>query len=244
MVLDDLRAVPVRPASLGGIELKADLRESVWYPLWRYGHYPHQAGAELVLRNVLSHDSLVFDVGANIGYLSLFFALHCSRGMVVAFEPSPRARKFLQLAAAQVPNIRVEAFALSDHAGEATFCEAPQLDRSGLGTGARGFRVPLMTVDMYCSSTGLWPDFLKIDTEGHDDKVCVGAREALATSVRHVMFEALDRRSLAACIAALQKSGRRWCVYRVGHEGCLSACDGTDYFDKHAMTNNYLAERH
>lgn len=242
-VVEDLRSVPVQPVALEGISLRADLRENVWYPLWRWGRYPHQVGEERVLAKILKTTSIVFDIGANIGYLTLFCALRCRGGNVVAFEPSPRIRRFLEDNAKLVPNIRVEAFALSDRPGTAEFVEEELSDRSHLGSGPGALHVPMTTVDIYCSMSGLQPDVLKIDVEGHDHRVLLGATATLANSVRAVMFEALEPASLNACLHALRRSSERWVVSRISHDGSLCPLDRVDERDGSSLTNNYLATR-
>ena len=80
--------------------------------------------------------------------------------------------------------------ALSDRIGESKFhvayssmYERPHLDESEIIT------VPTDTVDNYCSVNGISHiDLLKIDTEGNDYKVLLGARQMLP-KIKWVQFE-------------------------------------------------------
>lgn len=241
--LPELQSIPIQPKALNGVTLWADLRESVWYPLWRYGCYPHQKGEECVLERVVEPESIVFDVGANIGYLSLFFAVRCPKGRVFAFEPSPRARRYLEKAVKNIPNITIEPVALSDESGEVLFTEEVLLDRSHIGGGPRALHVRSMTLDAWCAEHSVYPDVLKIDVEGDDHRVLSGARETLMRSVRYVMFEALDPRTLSAAIKAMAGTGCRWTVRRIAHDGSLYDLDSAGSATFTDLTNNYLASR-
>ncbi|MGL4598927.1 MAG: FkbM family methyltransferase, partial [Bacteroidia bacterium] len=70
---------------------------------------------------LLPEDGLVLDIGANLGFLSVWMARRVSRGQVIAFEPMPDnldALKYVIEKSGQT-NIRVEACALGDKEGTA-----------------------------------------------------------------------------------------------------------------------------
>lgn len=239
-LLPELRSVPIRPNAFPQVVLYADLSQSVWYPLWKYGCYPHQKGEELVWNRILTRDMTVFDVGANIGYTAAFFAKCCPEGLVVAFEPSPRCRAYLEHVARIFPNVRVVAAAVGDRIGEVQFDERENLDRSRIDRKG-SLVVSLVTIDSYCIQTGLKPDFLKVDAEGADAQVLRGAVETLRHHTRYVMFEALEKSSLQACIEALSETARSWIVERVAHNG--ETVSLMAQMSNGCLTNNYLARR-
>lgn len=169
-----------------------NLGESVCLPLLRYGEYPHwRPDEDGVNRVPLTKDSVVLDIGANIGVTARIFAARA--GHVHAFEPAPRALPLLKANTADLPNITIHQVALSDQTGTAHFAEREALDVSSLAD--EGIEVPMQTVD----SLGLRPDFIKIDVEGYEHRVLMGAKETLKESHPVVMFEAFGETARQYC---------------------------------------------
>jgi len=137
---------------------------------------------------------LAFDVGANGGRVAALLADRFER--VVAFEPC--AESFDHLARSAPPNVRCEQLALSDHAGPVTFVEAERAIALGeLVTGSSlpgPWGVPVaertvqaVTFDGMAARYGT-PDFVKIDTEGHEALIVEGGRATLG-DVAHILIE-------------------------------------------------------
>jgi FkbM family methyltransferase len=133
---------------------------------------------------------LVFDVGANIGQSTRRYMREFPEARIVSFEPS--SRHFAQLIEefSPAPRVTCEQLALGSAEGEATLVETLDptmyhLAKHGAarsrGIAAVGAeQVPVTTVDRYCAQRGIdYIDFLKIDTEGHDYEVIVGAEDML-----------------------------------------------------------------
>ena len=121
-----------------------------------------------------------FDLGANIGNHSLFFAQLFSK--VVSFEPNPRTFKILALNTESSTNIEVVNAGLSDEAGTLRAFEHP------LNVGATrivenskaNIDFSVVTLDQYiienpCESI----NFMKIDVEGHERSALKGATQTL-----------------------------------------------------------------
>jgi FkbM family methyltransferase len=162
-----------------------DLRESVCLPLLRYGEYPHwRADEEAIARIPLSSESIVIDVGANIGVTVRLFAARA--GHVHAFEPAPRAIPLLTANTADLDNVTIHHFALSDKDGPVYLDESKNLDFSRLSE--TGIPVLAKKID----SLGLAPAFIKIDVEGFEHLVLEGARETISKHSPVIMFEAWD----------------------------------------------------
>jgi FkbM family methyltransferase len=166
-----------------------DLSESACWPLVKFGEYPHwRPDEEAWARIPLNRESVVIDVGANIGVMAKIFAERVKH--VHAFEPAPRALRLL--IANSAPNVTVHAVALSNREGTAKFNERTALDESCLSDD--GIDVPVRTLDSF----GLKPDLIKIDVEGFEHQVLQGATETLKHSPV-VMFEALTESSREYC---------------------------------------------
>lgn len=146
-------------------------------------------------RALLSPDSVVLDLGANIGLTSLIAAGAAHRGRVLAIEGAPR--NF----AALTKNLGVHASgiatpihcAVGAQAGEVTF-----VDNSAFGHVASadtmieavGTPVPLRTVDDIVTEYGLpRVDLIKIDIEGFEQDALIGASDTLARFAPVVFLE-------------------------------------------------------
>lgn len=128
---------------------------------------------------------LAFDVGANGGMVANLLAERFDR--VIAFEPC--AESYAQLEQAVAANVRCEPVALSAEAGPVTLLETVHASRWGeLVTGeslpdswgpTTGERtVTAATLDQMAATYGL-PDFVKIDTEGHEALIVQGGQHTL-----------------------------------------------------------------
>lgn len=222
-----------------GVTLVADLRESIFVQILRSGCFPHQAGEDRLFLHLLQSGDVVYDVGANIGYTPLLFAHAVGpSGCVHAFEPAPRAYRFLEASAAQFETIRAFPVALSDHEGEMDFFETEALDTSSLE------RIPdvppqsvqIRTLDQMASQ-GPQPTFVKIDVEGHEPAVLRGMAGTLAREMPpFLVFEALSTEALQENLETLAELIRcPWLIYRIDHSGQLLTPDAP------TGTHNYLA---
>jgi FkbM family methyltransferase len=150
-----------------------------------------------------------FDVGAHIGLMTRSFLGGFPSAHVHAFEPHPNS--FACLAEVSSDRLTAHRLALSDAAGEGQFFvygelvdpTAPvaasmnnslvQQRQFGLVAGqySRSITVEKSTVDLVCEQQGIETlELLKVDTEGHEREVLVGAAETLARrGVRFVFLE-------------------------------------------------------
>jgi FkbM family methyltransferase len=135
--------------------------------------------------------SVVFDLGAHIGYYTLLASrLVRGGGRVVACEPSPRNLRHLRghVEMNRLRNVEVVAAAVCDREGTASFSSGGGSGTGHLaGKGEGKIRVVTTTVDRLRSSTGLSPDFLKVDVEGAELDLLRGAAATLREA-RPVVF--------------------------------------------------------
>ena len=138
--------------------------------------------------------AVVYDIGANIGVMSLFFARKVGRtGRVYAFEPNPDTLPVLR------ENLRINAYqnvAVFD-VGIGHTRETGDLvvHRGRRGSGSidadivrrfreagsyQCYRVNIFPLDEYVHEQGLrHPNFIKIDTEGYEYPSILGMRRIL-----------------------------------------------------------------
>jgi FkbM family methyltransferase len=159
-------------------------------------HHRHRLGQSYdapvaaFLRERVKPGSLCFDVGANVGVYVLQFANWSSpSGQVVAFEPNPGALKILRRHVEMnrlTERVSIVPAAVGESIGEAVLyaVEADGMSRLGeankaLRGRAREIKVPVVTLDDYCRTENLKPDWLFIDIEGFEIAALSGARELI-----------------------------------------------------------------
>ncbi len=135
-----------------------------------------------------------WDVGANFGYYTWLLKAHQPTLEVVAIEPDPANQRLLTATLARTPHagVQVRHFAASDTAGAAPFARDPvsgatgTLEQDAPTFARRHWRarpavisVPTRPLDeerLVCGPVHL----LKIDVEGHEERVLRGARRTIA----------------------------------------------------------------
>jgi FkbM family methyltransferase len=131
---------------------------------------------------------IFLDVGANIGLYTLPASRIAKNSQVVAVEPSLRNRERLEenLRLNGITNVRMEACALGEKAGEMAFCDADALAHVELG--GNGPKVPVRTLDSILPEGEI--SLLKVDVEGFELSVFQGAENAMrAGRLPVILFE-------------------------------------------------------
>jgi FkbM family methyltransferase len=163
---------------------------------WESVHRTYEPYLAPVLRRFLPSGGCFLDVGAHLGWWSLFAATRVgSTGRVVALEPSA-AYDRLTVHTAPFPQITPLRVGAGAAAGRATFF--------GQGTSSSGSFVqavtainqhyqseipitpcpiPLVTLDGLVAAHHLQPSLVKIDVEGFEGQLLDGATNLLATGV-------------------------------------------------------------
>ncbi|MBC8030777.1 MAG: FkbM family methyltransferase [Pyrinomonadaceae bacterium] len=164
-------------------------------------HYRHRMGSEYdspvaeFLRQRIRPGALCVDVGANVGVYVLQFANWSGpNGKVVAFEPNPAARDALERHVQMnelSERVTIVPAAVGANAGEAVLYAADVAGMSRLGEANKAIAdrvseitVPVVTLDEYCKTEGLRPDWLFIDIEGFEIAALSGARQLVKSRGR------------------------------------------------------------
>lgn len=228
--------------------LRLDLRDAESLQLLIHGYYPYQAAEDELCARVLRRGDVVYDVGANVGYMTLMF-LHRvgASGQVHAFEPSRRCFDSLQRSLEPGDPVQLTQKAVGREAGEVVFEEHAALNLSsvaGFGTPqsstrqpARRYTVQTITLDEYWKGQQATPCLVKIDVEGFESQVFEGMRELLTQHAPILMFEAASSEELERNLAALGSAAPN--VYqcaRIAHDKTLVALDRTE-----GVTCNFFA---
>ena len=166
------------------------------------------------IRDWVKRDSIVWDIGANIGLFALPAALKAKEGKVFAFEPNRDVVKQLKrtqrLAANRELNVMVESLALSDHDGSAQFevsAYGTTLSRlKGEGAWLDGQvkvsetrTVVALTMDTLARSLPP-PTIVKLDVEGAEMKVLRGGEATIARHRPVMLIE--GHKEISAALAA------------------------------------------
>lgn len=158
--------------------------------------------AEVVryLRERIRPGQCCIDVGAHVGFYAMQMALwNGPDGRVIAFEPNPTARAVLTSNVALnrlSSRITIEPAAVGAAPGTADLFhggDTTGLSRLGAPNpdSASGppVRVPVVTLDDYCTQAGVRPDWLLVDAEGADLLVLEGAARLLRDTPIGVVVE-------------------------------------------------------
>lgn len=165
---------------------------------------------------------LAFDIGANGGMTASILAERFYE--VIACEPAEESFEHLVIDAPF--NVRTLQIAISDHDGEVILNEV-EITRSlgelvtgdslsptwGMKFGERC--VPCMTLDALAQEFG-YPDFVKIDTEGHEIPILQGAQKVFADPLLQFVIEVHSEPDGKQITEFLTDRGYRF--RRVSHE--------------------------
>ncbi len=163
-------------------------------------------GSEALFANHLDASGVVLDVGANIGYYSLYTLPRA--GAVHAFEPDPRALPVLRLNLAAHSNAHVHSVAIGNRIGKSSFILEPNSEVSHLADssthlGGNRCGVDVTTIDHFVAEKDLRITGIKIDVEGADLDVIEGAIQTLASQAPLVLTETTPDERLFGLIRPL-----------------------------------------
>jgi FkbM family methyltransferase len=148
------------------------------------------------IRQYVGPGDVVYDVGANLGYVSLALAKRVGpKGRVIAFEPIPQniAAFRHNMEINGINHVQLLEFAASDKAGTAVVRMAENPSTASLvwhrnNPAATEFSVNTISIDELVEGGQLaYPKFVKIDVEGAEAFVLQGMRRTIAAA-RPVLF--------------------------------------------------------
>jgi FkbM family methyltransferase len=162
---------------------------------------------------------VLFDIGANVGYYSILGSrLVGERGAVVAVEPAIRNLYYLyrHVTLNQSKNVLIIGSACSDQIGLAKFSNAENFALGHLDLGGTGGEddarfgealVPIVTIDAISDKLGRDPDIIKIDVEGAELSVLMGAEKTLNRKKAVILLSVHSDRLRSTCIDWLEHRG-------------------------------------
>jgi FkbM family methyltransferase len=153
---------------------------------------------QAIIREHVAPGDTVYDIGANIGYVSLSLAKSVGpTGKVVAFEPLTRNAEYLRetIRLNRLSNVQLLEVAASDQAGEAVIRVAENPSTASLvwhrkDSSAAAFTIKTVPIDQLVESGELgYPKFVKIDVEGAEGSVVKGMQRTLAAAIPVLFIE-------------------------------------------------------
>jgi len=154
-----------------------------------------------IIREYVAAGATVYDIGANIGYVSLSLTKQVgAAGHVIAFEPIPRnANSFRQnIELNRLTNVQLFEAAASDKCGETVIRFAENLTTASLvwhrhDPAATELTIRTVVIDQLVETGDLRPPaFVKIDVEGAEGFVLQGMRRTIARAQPVVFIECSD----------------------------------------------------
>lgn len=134
----------------------------------------------------------ILDIGANIGNHSIYFSKIAGFDHIVCIEPQKTIREILNknLALNEIKNATVLPYAIGSLIGMAAKSHS-STHNSGAVSVKESYQgtIPLRTID----SLGLNPTFMKIDVEGYEEHVLVGAKATIEAHQPDIWIETFER---------------------------------------------------
>jgi len=177
----------VAAGDLAGLHFCLDLQEEK--DLWLGTYEPD---LQAVVRELVQPGMLVYDVGANIGYVSLLLARRVGpQGRVIAFEALPtnvdRLRQNLALNPELASRVEVQPRAVVDRPGQVLFLVHASVGMGKVAGSAgrqetyqESIEIPAVSLDDFVYDEGHpLPQAIKIDIEGGEVLALPGMRRVL-----------------------------------------------------------------
>jgi FkbM family methyltransferase len=175
------------------ITIKGVNSDTISQQLFFQGYYDHHL-SNLIIDTAKKGGTFI-DVGANIGYCSLLFASQHKDCKVISFEPSIKNLELIKhniTANSLSEQITIYPYAVGDKSGELYFENGPD-EQTGWGhisVVETAQKVKVVKLDDILDPNIKKIDLLKVDVEGFDIQVILGAKELLQKGViQKIVFE-------------------------------------------------------
>jgi FkbM family methyltransferase len=150
-----------------------------------------------VVSEIVGKGMTVIDIGAHHGYYSLYFAKCVGpTGRVFSFEPVPENFALLRknILLNDISWVEIFPDAVFSCTKDLSFAAPDQLANSGEGSLVEGHKgrqiqVHSVTLDSFCTSAHRLPDVIKMDVEGAELNVLLGAKDTLKQCSPKLLIE-------------------------------------------------------
>ncbi|MDY7002605.1 MAG: FkbM family methyltransferase [Cyanobacteriota bacterium] len=159
-----------------------------------------------IIKKLITEDNVIFDVGANVGKWTEEVFNYCSNVKLHLFEPAPQTYKVLDRKIAEQKfreqpvtncigiaedNVVKQFYYYDKHNVLSTFKRRFSIDKIGKYGFPREIKALTTTIDSYCQQKAIRRiNFLKVDTEGSELDVLLGAKQSLHRGkIDYIQFE-------------------------------------------------------
>lgn len=152
-----------------------------------YGEYT-QSEIDL-LKNFIDANSVVYDIGGNIGYHTVAFASMAKE--VYSWEPNDRNYLLLEKNTQELPNVKLYHCAVSNVVGDAFISDYDTTNPGNYG------ECMMSEAGQPCKTVRIddlnlpAPDVIKIDVEGHELKVFQGMQNTVSKHRPVIFYESM-----------------------------------------------------
>lgn len=184
-----------------GIKMICDIEDERAAPIEILNFKNYEPNELKMMRKILKKDSILLDIGANIGWYCLNLAGNVSKGHIFAFEPIPKTYKFLKknIALNNIKNVKLYNFGLSDKNGEEIFYYDPKLSGAAslrkLHKNRKKIKIKcrLKKLDGFINKITPRIDFIKCDVEGAEIFVVKGGLKTIKKYLPILFLEMLRK---------------------------------------------------
>ena len=217
--------VPRRQVNCDGVSFSLSCINSITH--FRWFLFPKkEEEVRAYINEYVKDGDIFFDVGANIGVFTVYCACRYPKVKVYSFEPEHSNVGLLKdnvIANGLTQRVRITSVAVSDFVGlsflnvqdTAPGAAAHTEHRSAIEKTDEGYKVvwqegiACATLDALSEYLKAYPNVLKIDTDGNEDKILKGAIRTLANPVlRSLTLEMpSEEAKMAYCVQTLKSAG-------------------------------------
>lgn len=149
--------------------------------------------SKYLIKNIKEGD-IFFDIGANCGFYTLLARLLVgTKGEVHSFEPTPKIFNLLKKNTIGFSNVFTNNLAVYQTRGRLDFYLGEFSTGNSLkkieNTNFQKTIIDAISIDEYCKEHTLKPNFIKIDVEGAEEDVVLGAQNVLKANNPDIAME-------------------------------------------------------
>ena len=209
----------------------------------------------LYLKEIYSNVNIspvFFDVGANIGSYSIAISsIFKDEVSIFAFEPFVNTFNTFKHNTSRIPNVNAFNFGFSDANKQMTlYYDGPNSDMASVYHRQLDYRnirldhseeITMTTIDQFCVKMNIPAiDFLKLDVEGHELSVLLGAKSMIdSNKIQYIQFEFgscnIDSRTFFKDFYTLLNG--RYRLYRILIDGLLEITNYRETLEIFTTTN-------
>jgi len=184
-----------------GIKIVCDVGDERIAPIEVLNFGDYEAAELRMMRRFLKKDSIMLDIGANIGWYCLNLAKDVSKGRVLAFEPIPKTYDCLKknIAINGIKNVELYNFGRADKKGDLVFYYNPKLSGASslrnLHEERKKIKIKcrVKKMDDFINKRIPKIDFIKCDVEGAEIFVVKGGIKTIKKHLPILFLEMLRK---------------------------------------------------